>query len=136
MIFSILIIVLRVLAFFNRNRFPKTFTAHLVLFYLLGSFRFCLVAYFKLHQVEKGERDEMGSFLLKTAQEQLVTNLYAHVLFLAPTYQIAMIYVISFGPMQLFLTLTMLSSDHDGFIRSLVNAPMQIVGGTLGAYVL
>ena len=67
MVYTIVVTAIRIFSHCYRLRYPRLYSWHILAFYILGQLRFCIVAYYKLTQVEESVKKEMAGVLFKTA---------------------------------------------------------------------
>ena len=69
MLYSLVVTAIRFFSHCHRDRYPRLYSGHILLFHILGQVRFAIVAYHKLTQVEESEKKEMAGVIFKTAQD-------------------------------------------------------------------
>ena len=96
MVYTIVKTAIRFFLHCTRDRYPRLYRWHILIFYILGQFRFSIVAYYKYTQVEESAKKEMAGVLFKSAQDQMSLNMFAQVIFMAPSYSDSIIAVAAF----------------------------------------
>ena len=136
LLYTLVTLTIRYLAYCFRLRYPRLFRAHLVLFYILDQLRYSVVAYYKASQVEQALREEMSGVYYKTAQEQMVAHMFAQLIFLSPTFGACVAAVTSLIAIESSLVQIMLNPGDDEFIRNIFAPILRGFGAYVASHVL
>ena len=78
----------------------------------------------------------MSGVLFKTAQEQMTAAMFAHIVFLAPTFSNCIITMASFIVIESFLVQILLSPGDEEYIRNVFSPIIWGLGGFMGSHIL
>ena len=136
LVYTVVITAIRIVSHCLRDRYPGLYNGHILLFHILGQVRYSVVAYHKFTQVEESMQKEMAGVVFKTAQEQMTAAMFAHIVFLAPTFTNCMITMVSFVVTESFLLQTLMSPGDEEYIRNLFSPVIWGIGGFMGSHIL